>query len=92
VEYFDSSEVFYTLYWGILSYRNVFCVLSFEVWLSAAEPPTLVHVRSIPRAREVDQSLGCLLLFDPHAPFLEKRRRGGECRTTLVWVSSDGHR
>jgi hypothetical protein len=33
---------------------------------------------------EVDQSLSHLLSFDPHAPFLEKRRRDGERRTTLV--------
>jgi hypothetical protein len=33
---------------------------------------------------EVDRSLGRLLSFDPHAPFLRKRRRGGERHTTLV--------
>jgi hypothetical protein len=39
-----------------------------------------------PRAREVDQGPGRLSLYDPHTPFSEKRRRGGECRTTLVWA------
>jgi hypothetical protein len=31
VEYLDSSEVFYVLYWGMVSYRGVIHVLSFEV-------------------------------------------------------------
>jgi hypothetical protein len=76
VECFDSSEVFCTFYQGMLSYHGMLCLLSFEVWLSAAEPRAL-------RA-QVDQSLGRLLSFDPHAPFLGKRRRGGECHTTLI--------
>jgi hypothetical protein len=29
-----------------------------------------------PRAREVNQSLGRLLSFDPHAPFFRKREEG----------------
>jgi hypothetical protein len=31
VEYLDSSRVFYVLYWGMVSYRGVIRVLSFEV-------------------------------------------------------------
>jgi hypothetical protein len=42
-----------------------------------------------PRTREVDQSLDRFLSFDPHAPFLRKRRGRGR-RTTLAWVSPDG--
>jgi hypothetical protein len=83
VEYFDSPEVFYTLYLrnALVSWR----VLSFPVRGLAfcGRAPE-------PRACEVDESLSRLLLFDPHAPFLEKGRRGGERHTTLVWVSSDG--
>jgi hypothetical protein len=47
VEYLDSSEVFYTLYWGMVSYRGVVRILSFEVWFVAVEPPSLVRTRSI---------------------------------------------
>jgi hypothetical protein len=47
-------------------FTEVFCML--EDWLCAVEPPSLV--------REVDQNLGRLLLFDPHAPFFEKREKG----------------
>jgi hypothetical protein len=65
------------LYWGMLSYRNVFCLLSFEVWLSAGKPPSLVRVRSI-------RVLAVFYRFDPHAPFLGKRKEGGERRTTLI--------
>jgi hypothetical protein len=84
VEYFDSSEVFYTLYLGNVlgSWRVPSFIRGLALCGQAPEP----------RAHEVDQSLGRLLSFDPHAPFLEKGRRGGECRTTLIWVSSDGLR
>jgi hypothetical protein len=47
VECFDSSEVFCTFYRGMLSYRGVFYLLSFEVWLSAVEPLSLMRTRSI---------------------------------------------
>jgi hypothetical protein len=43
-----------------------------------------------PRAREVDQSLGRLLSFDPHTSFFRKREEGWGTRTTLIWASSDG--
>jgi hypothetical protein len=84
VEYFDSSEVFYTLYLGnvLRSWRVPSFVRGLALCGRAPEP----------RAREVDQSLGRLLSFDPHAPFLEKGRRGRERRTTLVWVSSNSLR
>jgi hypothetical protein len=86
VECFDSSEVFCTLYWGMLSYHNVFYLLSFEVWLSAVEPPSLVSVRSI-------RVLAVFYHFDPHAPFLGKKGGGvgnvvlpslGEFRLSMV--------
>jgi hypothetical protein len=67
VEYLDSSEVFYTFYWGMVCCGR------------APEPHT----------HGVDQGLGRLLSFDPHAPSLGKRRRGGERHTTPVWASSD---
>jgi hypothetical protein len=65
-------------------YRGVFCLFFVRGLVFCDRAPE-------PRAREVDQSLGRLLSFDPHAPFLEKRR-GGEHRTTLVWASFDGLR
>jgi hypothetical protein len=55
----------------------VFCLFSFEVLAFCGRAPE-------PHTHEVDQSLGHLLSFDPHAPFLGKRRRGGERRTTLI--------
>jgi hypothetical protein len=45
------------------------CLLSFEVWLSTAEPPSLVRVRSI-------RVLAVFYRFDSHAPFLGKREEG----------------
>jgi hypothetical protein len=66
----------------MLSYSGMFCLFLFEVLVFCGRAPE-------PRAREVNQSLGRLLSFDPHAPFLEKGRRGGERHTTLVWVSFD---
>jgi hypothetical protein len=47
VECLDSSEVFWTLYRGMLLYRGVFCPFSFEVWLSAVELPSLMRMKSI---------------------------------------------
>jgi hypothetical protein len=47
VEYLDSSEVFYTLHWGMVSYCGVIRIFSFEVWFVAVEPPSLVRTRSI---------------------------------------------
>jgi hypothetical protein len=82
VECLDSSEVFYAFYWGMVSNCSVTRVFSFEVLVCCGRAPE-------PRTHEVDQGLGRLLSFDPHAPFLEKGRRGGERRTTLVWASSD---
>jgi hypothetical protein len=85
VECFDSSEVFCTLYWGMLSYRNVFCLLSFEVWLSAAEPPSLMRVRSI-------RVLAVFYRFDPHTPFLGKREEVWKTSYYPRWASFDGLR
>jgi hypothetical protein len=85
VECFDSSEVFCMLYWGMLLYRNVFYLLSFEVWLSTAEPLSLVRVRSI-------RVLAVFYRFDPHAPFLGKREEGWGTSYYPRWASSDGLR
>jgi hypothetical protein len=85
VEYLDSSEVFYTLYLRNPS-RIVVCSVVFflfDFWFLAAEPPSLVRVRSI-RVLTVFYRPTLTLLS------LEKRRRGRGRRTTLAWVSSDG--
>jgi hypothetical protein len=82
VECFDSSKVFLYVLFEECS-RIVACpAFLLGVWFFMVQPPA--------RAREVDQSLGRLLSFDPHAPFLEKKEEGGERHTTLVWASSDG--
>jgi hypothetical protein len=71
VECFDSSEVFLYVLFEECS-RIMACPTFFArglVFYGRAPEP---------RAREVDQSLGRLLSFDPHAPFLEKKEEGWE--------------
>jgi hypothetical protein len=81
VEYLDSSEVFYTLYWGMVSYRGLYFFVSRFGF--AVEPLSLVRTRSIRVSAVFYRSTLTL-------PFFRKRRRGGERRTTLVWASFDG--
>jgi hypothetical protein len=77
VECFDSFDIFCMFYRGMLSYHGVFCLFFVRGLAFCSRAPE-------PCTHEVDQSLGRLLSFDPHAPLLGKRRRGGERRTTLV--------
>jgi hypothetical protein len=70
VECFDSSEVFSVLYRGMLLYHDVFCPLLSKVLGFCGHAPE-------PRAHEVDQSLGRLLSFDPHAPSSGKKEGWG---------------
>jgi hypothetical protein len=47
VECWDSSEVFYVFYWGMVSSGGVIRAFLFRVRFVAVEPPSLVRTRSI---------------------------------------------
>jgi hypothetical protein len=47
VECWDSSEVFYAFYWGMVSSGGVICAFLFRVWFVAVEPPSLIRTRLI---------------------------------------------
>jgi hypothetical protein len=69
VDYFDSSEVFCTLYRGN-------ALVSWRVLSSFIRGLAFCGQALEPRAHEIDQSLGRLLSFDPHAPFFRKKGGG----------------
>jgi hypothetical protein len=76
VECFDSSEVFCTFYQGMLSYHGMLCLLSIEVWLSAAEPLSL--------ARTGRSESWPSFIIRPSRSLFMKKEEGGERHTTLV--------
>jgi hypothetical protein len=70
VEYLDSFEVFYAFYWGMVFELQRDSRLLIRSLVGCGRAPE-------PRTYGVDQSLGRLLSFDPHAPFFRKEEGWG---------------